>query len=180
MRSKISKKIGTGVMALLITVCFIPAVAGAFTPGEGRQEKGFGGKGIHPPALGIWRNPQMVQQLEITEQQVKELRDADFTSREKCLALRAQLDSHRLKMEKAFSEDTVDPAAVRATAEGIADLKGKLYMQRIESRLALGKILNADQIKELRVYVMEHKRPRPGPGDKRIPRRHGMERPFEK
>ncbi len=174
------KKLGTGLIVLLTAVCFIPAVAGAFTPGGGRQEKGFGGKGIHPPALGIWRNPQMVQQLEITEEQIKELRDADFTSREKRLALRAQLDGLRLHMEKAFSEDEVDPAAVRATAEGIADLKGKLYMQHIESRLALRKILTADQIKELRVYVMEHKRSRPGLGDKRIPRRHGLERPLEK
>ena len=79
MHSKLSKKIGTGVMALLITVCFIPAVAGAFTPGDGRQDRGFVGKNFHRPALGIWRNPQMVQQLEITEQQVKELREADYT-----------------------------------------------------------------------------------------------------
>lgn len=35
-------------------------------------------------------------------------------------------------MKKAFSEDAVDPAAVRTTAEKSADLKGKLYMQRIE------------------------------------------------
>jgi len=174
------KKLGTGLIVLVITLCFIPAVAGAFTPGGGRPEKGFGGKGIHPSALGIWQNPQMVQQLEITEQQVKELRDADFTFREKRLALRAQLDGLRLHMEKAFSEDAVNPAAVRATAERIADLEGKLVMQRIESRLALSKIFTADQIKELRVYVMEHKRPHPGLGDRRIPRRQGMERSFEK
>ncbi len=175
-----TKKLGAGLIVLLTALCFIPAAAGAFTPGGGRQEKGFGGKGIHPPALGLWRNPQMVQELEMTEEQIKELKDTDFTSREKHLALRAQLDGLRLHMEKAFSGDAVDPATVLATAEKIADLKGKLYLQNIESRLALRKILTADQIKELRVYVMEHKRPRPGNGDKRIPSRHGMERPFEK
>ena len=174
------KKLGTGLIVLLTAVCFIPAVAGAFTPGDGRQGKEFDSRGHHRPTLGIWRNPQMIQKLEITEEQVKELRDADFTFREKRLALRAQLDGLRLHMEKAFSEDAVDPAMVRATAEKIADLKGKRYEQRIESRLALQKILTADQIKELRFCVMEHKRPHPGPGDKRIPRRHGMERPFEK
>ena len=175
-----TKKLGTGLIVLLTALCFIPAAAGAFTPGGGRQEKGFGGKGIHPPALGIWRNPQMVQELEITEEQIKELRDADFTSREKLLALRAQLDGLRLHMEKAFSEDAVDPAAVRATAVKIADLKGKLYMHRIESRLALREILTKDQIKKLKVYVMAHKRPHPGPGDKPIPRHHRMEKSFEK
>jgi len=45
---------------------------------------------------------------------------------------RAQLDGLRIHMEEALSEDAVDPAAVRATAEKIADLKRKLVMQPIE------------------------------------------------
>ncbi len=76
MNSKLGKKISTGVMALLITVCFIPAMAGAAAPGEGRQCREFNMKGHHRPALGIWRNPQMVQKLELTTEQVKQVRDA--------------------------------------------------------------------------------------------------------
>ena len=173
------KKLGTGLIVLLTAVCFIPAVAGAFTPEGGRPDKGFGGKGIHPPALGIWRNPQMVQQLEITEQQVKELRDADFTFREKRLALRAQLDGLRLHMEKAFSEDAVDNAAVLSVAEKISDTQGKLFIQDIESRLALGKILNADQIKKLKLYAMHPLKQGPGSDKKHIHARHRKVRPFE-
>ena len=76
MNSKLSKKFGTGVMVLLITVCFIPAMAGAFVAGDGRQDKGFDGKGHRRPALGIWRDPQMVQELELTTEQVKQLRSS--------------------------------------------------------------------------------------------------------
>ncbi len=39
MNSKLSKKFGTGVMVLLIMVCFIPAIAGACASGDGRQDK---------------------------------------------------------------------------------------------------------------------------------------------
>ncbi|MCP4623791.1 MAG: hypothetical protein GY850_09705 [bacterium] len=106
MNSKLSTKFGTGVIVLLITVCFIPAIAGAFAPGDGRQGKGFDRKDHHRSALGIWRDPQMVQELELTTEQFKQFRDADFTFREKRLALKAQLDSLRLQIDKAFSDDS--------------------------------------------------------------------------
>ena len=82
MNWKLSKTFGTGVMVFLITVCFIPAISGAFEAGDGRPDKGFDRKDHHRPALGIWRNPQMVQELELTAEQVKQLREADVTFRE--------------------------------------------------------------------------------------------------
>ena len=126
MNSKLSKKLGTGVVVLLITVCFIPAMAGAFAPGDGKHDKGFDRKDRHRPALGIWRDPQMVQKLGLTAEQVKQVRDADFTFREKKLELKAQLDSLRLQMDKAFSDDVVDDTAVLSLAEKVSDVKGKI------------------------------------------------------
>lgn len=74
-------------------------MAGAFAPGDGGQNMGFDGEGPCRPAFGIWRDPQMIQKLELTDEQVKQLRDADFTFREKRLELKAQLDSFRLQIE---------------------------------------------------------------------------------
>ena len=158
MNWKLSKTFGTGVMVLLITVCFIPAIAGASAPGDGRQDKGFDKKDHRQPALGIWRDPQMVKKLELTIEQVKQLRDADFVFREKHLELKAQLDSFRLQMDKAFSDDIVDNTAVLVLAEKISDVKGKMFIQKIETRLAVGKLLNADQIKKLKLYDMHPKK----------------------
>ena len=158
MNSKLSKKFGTGVMVLLITVCFIPAMAGAFVAGDGRQDKGFDRKDHHRPALGIWRNPQLVKELELTTEQVKQLRDADFTFREKRLGLKAQLDGLRLQMDKAFTNDVVDDTAVLSLAEKISGVKGKLFIQKIEARLEVGKLLNADQINKLELYEMQPKK----------------------
>jgi len=177
MNSKLSKKIGTSVVVLLITVCFIPAMAGAFAPGDGRQDKGFDRKGHHRSALGFWRNPQMVQKLGLTSEQVKKVRDADFAFAQKRLVLKAQLDSLRLQMDKAFSNDVVDNAAVLSLAQKISDIKGKMFVQNIESRLALGKLLNADQIKKLKLHDMHQKRKGPRQGKKRISGHHSVERP---
>ncbi|MDY6838906.1 MAG: hypothetical protein SWH78_13150 [Thermodesulfobacteriota bacterium] len=174
MKSKHFKKLGTTVMVLLITVCFIPSIAGASEPGDGRQGKGFDRKDHHRSALGIWRDPQMVQKLELAQSQVKQIRDADFAFSEKRLALKAQLDSFRLQMDKAFSDDVVDETTVLKLGQKISDVKGKLFIQKIEGRLALRKILNAEQIKKLSVQKMCQEKNGPRQGQKLISGRHSV------
>lgn len=163
MNTVLRKKIGTSFMVLLITasfitVCAIPTMAGMHAPAYAWQEKGMDRHKHHRPALGIWRNPQMVQKLELSDKQVNQLRDADFTSREKQLELKAQLDRFRLQMDKAFSGDSVDDNAVRHLAEKIAGVKGDLFVQNVESRLTVGKILSADQMDKLKLHRMHHKK----------------------
>ena len=158
MNLKLSKKLVKGVAVLLITVCFNLTIAGAFASEDGKHDKGFDRKDRHRPALGIWRDPQMVQKLELTAEQVKQVRNADFTFREKRLGLKAQLDSLQLQMDKAFTDDVIDDTAVLSLAEKISGVKGKLFIQKIEARLEVGKLLNADQINKLKLYDMQPKK----------------------
>ncbi len=176
MSSKFSKNIGAGIIVLLITVCFMPAMAGAFAPGGGRHDRGMDMKGPHRPALGIWRDLQMIQKLELTKAQVKQLRNLDFEHREKCLALKAKIDGFHLKMDKAFTDDVVENKVVLQLAEKISDIKGKLFVQDIESRLALGKILSADQIEKLKLHVMFQKRHGRKHGMNGNPKFHSVEK----
>jgi len=81
MNSNLKKKFFTGAMVFLVTVFFIPTFAGAFTPGNCTSHKGFGMKRHHVSPLGIWRNPKMIQELGLTDEQVKGLREADFARR---------------------------------------------------------------------------------------------------
>jgi Spy/CpxP family protein refolding chaperone len=177
MKSKLGKNFSTGVIVLLITVCFIPVLALAGAPGDKRQDKGFDMKGHHGPVLGVWRNPEMVQALELTENQVKQIRDTDFTFREKHLVLKAQLDSVHLQLDKAFSSDRVDDTAVLKIAQAVSKVKGKLFVQNVESRLALGKILTAEQIKKMNLYDMQPKRKGPEQGRKHKMSDGSMESP---
>jgi Spy/CpxP family protein refolding chaperone len=158
MRKLMNKKAGICGMVLLITICFVPAMAGAFAQGGGEKGKGFHGKGQHRSPLGIWRNPQMVEKLALTDEQVDQLRGLDFSHREKKQTSKAELDSLRLQMDKAYTEENVDKAVVRQTAEKIADVKGRMFMERTEARLALQDILTAEQMDKLEQYRMERKR----------------------
>ena len=143
------------ISASFIAVCAIPTMAGMPAPEEPWQERGMDRPKHCLPALSIWRNPQMVQKLELSEKQVDQLRDADFTSREKQLELKAQLDRFRLQMDKAFSVGSVDDEAVRQLAEKIAGVKNDLFVQDVESRLTVGKILSADQMNKLELDRMD-------------------------
>ena len=159
MNSNLRQKFFTCAMVLLVTVFFVPAFAGAFTPGDYKPYKGFGMKRHHVSPLGIWRNPKMIQELGLTDEQVKGLREADFANREKRLQLKYKVDGLHLEMEKLFSADPVNEAKVLQLAQKISDQKGKLFVRKIESRLAVGKLLTADQLKKLKsFYLHRHAR----------------------
>jgi Spy/CpxP family protein refolding chaperone len=156
MNSNLRQKFFTGAMVLLVTVFFIPAFAGAFTPGQCKPDKGFGMKRHHESPLGIWQNPKMVQELGLTDEQAKGLREADFAHREKQLQLKSKLDGLHLEMEKLFSADPVNESDILQLAQKISELKGKLFVQRIESRLTVGKLLTSDQLKKLKIFDLHH------------------------
>jgi Spy/CpxP family protein refolding chaperone len=156
MNSNLRQKFFTGAMVFLVMVFFIPTFAGAFTPGSCTPHKGFGMKRHHMSPLGIWRNPKIVEKLGLTDEQVKALREADFARREKHLKLKSQLDGLHLQLEKLFSADTLDEPEVLKLAQKIADLKGKLFIQKIESRLEVGKLLTADQLKKLKAFDLHY------------------------
>ncbi len=159
MNSIMRQKVFAGATALLLLACFIPAVAGAFSPGDDNPGKRSGMKRRHGCPLGIWQNPKMIQELELSEEQIKGLRDADFAFREKRLEVKSQLDSLYLQLEKLFSHEPVNAPNVIQVAQKISSLKGTLFVQKIESRLMLEKLLNADQLKQLRTLEWyRHKR----------------------
>jgi hypothetical protein len=50
----------------------------------------------------------------------------------------------------------MDESDVLKLAQKISDLKGKLFIRKIESRLTIGKLLTADQLKKLEVFDLHH------------------------
>ncbi len=151
MKTIFNKKIATAVLAGLITISFIPMTANACRRGGGQGQGGGcamkgGQNGKHfGGALGVWTNAQAVQDLGLSADQVGKLKDADFAAREKQQALRAELDSLHLKIEQAFSADTVDENAVRKLSEKMATVKGRMIEQRTETRLILRNLLTPEQ-----------------------------------
>jgi len=158
MNASIRKKIGTGIMAVLLAAALVPSAAEACRGGKGGRGGGqsmgmgmnCGMKGGKGAAFGVWQNPQAVQDLGLSADQVKKLKEAEFASREKQLPLFNELDGLRLKMDQAFAAEPVDEKAVLELTEKISAVKGKLAVQRAEDKLALGKILTPEQMDKLK------------------------------
>lgn len=152
MNSNIRKKYIACVAVLLITVFLNPLSVMAFPLAMGAPLPRTEGE-LHRhsmPPYDLWQNPKIAEDLRLTDEQVAEIKEADFAYREKVQNLRAELDRFDLKMEKAFSMEPVDEAMITQYAKEIADLTGKIFILNVESRLAFEKLLTPEQIKMLR------------------------------
>lgn len=171
MNTKLGRTAGRSIMVIVLAAFFMaagcfPAMAGASAKAAVWQKEGMERPRHHRPVLGIWQDPEMVQKLELSKEQVKKLRDADFAFREKRLELKARLDRLHLEMDKTFSADSVDHETVLQLAEKIADVRGNRFIQEIESRLAMGEILNADQMNKLKQQLWQENKCDPKTGRK--------------
>lgn len=179
MKIKMSKKTGISVLVALVAAVFlavsiVPSAISA-PPDDGSRGPWGSGKfkqRHHRANLGIWRSQQAVEQLGLTEEQVQQLRDADFTSREKRLTLKTELDQLRLQMDKAFSQEPSNKKSVLQLAEKAAELQGELFVQKTEDRLNLETILNADQIQKLEANSSYQRRGGIGSGRRSYGRHH--------
>lgn len=153
------------VIALLMAVMFcFPGLAGAFQ-GKNHHGKGFGMKNNMDSGCGILHNQKMVEDLGLSEDQVKKLKDMEFSCREKQLQIQSRIEMLQLQMDKAVSSDKMEDGEVLKLAKEISGLKGEKYIQKIESKLAFRKILTQDQMKKLDLYRMHHPQKCPGSGD---------------
>jgi Spy/CpxP family protein refolding chaperone len=161
MKTAVSKKIGTVLMAILLSAALIPSAADACRGGKSGRGGGSGYsmdcgmKGMRDGGrrggshFGIWRNAQVVKNLGLSAEQVKQLKEADFAAREKALPLKAELDRLRLKMDQAFAAEPVDEKTVLDLTEQIAAVKGKMAVQRTEGKLTMKKILTQEQLDKM-------------------------------
>ena len=159
MNATLRKKIGTGILTILLAAALIPTAAQACRGGRGGRGGGQGmgmdcgmkGGRQGGAGFGIWQNPQAVQDLGLSSEQVKKLKDAEFASREKQLPLFNELESLRLKMDQAFAAEPVDEKAVLDLTGKISAVKSKLAVQHAEDQLALGKIITPEQMSKMKM-----------------------------
>ena len=153
------------VAASLVTIGSYQAFAkrhggqgGYYNQGEcgmmtGQMQRGPQGRS----ALGLWKNPVVIEELGLSDEQVNKLKEADFAAREKQIGLQGELEAVRLNMQKTFSADPVDKEAALKFAQEKADIKSKMSVQRVESRLLVREILTSEQLDKLKQLRMEYR-----------------------
>ena len=159
MKTKSAANPSIWIVLCVIAALALPATALAFHHGpgdDGFRNHGFGKSGgMRHGACGLWQNQKMVDALELSDAQVAKLREADFAMRAKAIDIHAERQRLELKLQQAFTADPLNDAQIMDLARQLADVNGQKTMQRVESRLALHKILTADQLKKLQALHQE-------------------------
>lgn len=135
-------------------------------PGKG-PGPGMGFGPHQPPmeqALGMggghgrwWNNPDMIQQLKLTDDQRKAMDSILQAHREKLVDLRGNLEKAEIEMQPMMQQDTLDKSAVLAQVDKIAQARTELERANAHFLLDLRDKLTPDQWKTVRDNFQQHR-----------------------
>lgn len=110
-----------------------------------------GGAEVHMgPDLGTWwKSSEIVKELGISEQQVKQIEQKFLEHRLKLIDLRADVERQELKFQPLMEEDQPDEAKVGAQLDLLLAARGRLEKANAMMMLAIRKVLTVEQWKKL-------------------------------
>jgi len=152
MTSNLKQTISTVTAMIVIAAFSIPAAAGQYEKGRNGSNWDLGQKRHHMGYSRLWKDPDVVKEMGLSDEQVEKIKQADFSFREKHIKQKAELEQHRFELEKAFSNEPVEKAAVLKSAEKISDIRGKMFISKTEYRFDVKSLLTPDQNKKLNAY----------------------------
>ena len=103
---------------------------------EGRRGRGG-------PAQHFQR---MKERLELSDEQVKKIKDVFTEARKKRITLRADARVAGIELRQMVSSESVDKAAVGAKVDAISKMRGDLLRARTDAVLAVREIMTPEQI----------------------------------
>ena len=151
------------------------ASPGGPDPGQAPGRDGFGGPPpmehtFHDGRFGRWwNNPQLAQQLGITDQQKKQMDDIFLQHRLKLIDLNANLEKQETLLHPMIEADQPDETKILAQIDAVAQARADLEKANARMLFDLRKTLTPDQWQKLKAMRDEHR-----PGEmKREMRRQG-------
>jgi len=115
-----------------------------------------------------WDNPQMAQQLNITDQQKKQMDDIFLQHRLKLIDLHANLDKQETLLQPLIEADQPDETKILAQIDAVAQARAELEKANARMLFDIRKTLTPDQWQKLKTMREEH-----GPGKLMRDRRGG-------
>jgi periplasmic protein CpxP/Spy len=133
-------------------------------PGQGPGSGGFGAppmeRTFHDGHFGRWWNdPQMAQQLGLTDQQKKQMDDIFLQHRLKLIDLNANLEKQETLLHPLIEADQPDEAKILSQIDAVAQARADLEKANARMLFDIRKALTPDQWQKLKAMREEH---RPG------------------
>lgn len=149
----------------------------AWSQGFGRDgERGPGWRGRHGGGMRMLDNPEMREQLGLTEEQAEQLRALRSDAAKSGIRTRAELTIKQMELRELLQAEEPDRARIEKKVRELSDARYTAQMQRIDQRLAFRSVLTPDQRKEMRNLRRQFRQRRGGRGFGSGPRRFGPRR----
>jgi protein CpxP len=103
-----------------------------------------------------WDNPQMAQQLNITDQQKKQMDDIFLQHRLKLIDLHASLDKQETLLQPMIEADQPDEAKILSQIDAVAQARAELEKANARMLFDIRKTLTPDQWQKLKTMREEH------------------------
>ena len=132
-----------GLTALMVFAVFQLAIAKEWHPGF--AGRGHQHHGPPPPNGKFWANPEIVEQLQLTERQISDLENFDFEYRGKAIAIRADLEIAHLRVNHALASDPPIEEEVMKVARTIDNLHSKMFQLDMRHQLVIRMTLLSKQ-----------------------------------
>lgn len=131
--------------------------------GEGERD-GFGG--MHVPPGTWWRNPELVNRIGLSADQVKRIDGIFLESRVQLIHMHASLEEEQLRLEPLIAANPVNQQAALQQISKIADTRADLEKANAKMLLAIRGVLTGDQWTKLQQRSMgPHDMGGPGGGN---------------
>jgi Spy/CpxP family protein refolding chaperone len=138
-----------------------PAGPGGPDPAQGPGRDGPGGppmeRAFHAEHFGRWwDNPQMSQQLNITDQQKKQMDDIFLQYRLKLIDLKANLEKQETLLHPMIEADQPDEAKILAQIDAVAQARADLEKANARMLFDIRKTLTPEQWQKLKTMREQH------------------------
>jgi len=144
-------------------------------PGMGQgMGQGFGAppmeRAFHDGHFGRWWNdPQMAQQLGITDQQKKQMDDIFLQHRLKLIDLNASLEKQETLLHPMIEADQPDEAKILSQIDAVAQARAELEKANARMLFDIRKTLTPEQWQKLKAMREEHRPGKMNRDGRRVP-----------
>ncbi|MFP4476985.1 MAG: Spy/CpxP family protein refolding chaperone [Desulfatibacillaceae bacterium] len=134
-----------GVLAVLLLVSVAPANAGDGVP-SGKW----------------WRNPKVVEEINITPQEQEKLDESFLQFQRDSIDVKSRLEKERLELDHLMSRKSIDEKEAKAAMSEVDKARSELADRRFEFLLEVRNILGNERFNELKDKFREYRKNRRG------------------
>lgn len=122
--------------------------------------------GMRRPELGAWwKNSQVVRDIGLSDEQVKQIEQTFFDHRLKLIDLKATVEREETRLQPLMEADQVNEAQVSAQIDKVLAARAALEKANVMMMLSIRRVLTVEQWKKLE----QIRREREGPRKMRMP-----------